>query len=290
MTTAFLQRGDRGESVSALQNLLVSHGFKLSVDGDFGPGTERTLKKFQELSGILPTGQTDEDTWNALYKVYPPPPTKNPETPLEGRIYFVLTECGCSPRNAAIWTPHLARASEEAKIFHKNDLSAFLATIVHESSRLSGSLVESLNYSAQALMRNWPSRFPYELADRFGRTVNHPADQKMIAIIAYGGRMGNAPNPSTDGWDFRGRGPIQITGRWNYEAFSKYANVDAVSDPELILVPKVGARSAAWFWRENKCSAPAIQGDWKSVRRIVNGGTFGLEECIKYTEIGLKHL
>lgn len=290
MTAPYLQVGDRGDQVARLQTILVSHGLKLSVDGDFGPGTERTLKKFQEQTGLLQTGVTDEDTWDALLKSYQLPPPRNPETPLESRIYSLLVECGCSSRDAAAWAPHLSVATEDSRIVQKNDLAAFLATVVHESNHLNGVLVESLNYSSQALMKNWPTRFPSDLADRYGRNLNHPADQKMIAILAYGGRMGNAQAPSTDGWDYRGRGPIQLTGKDNYARFAKASGIDVVGDPELVLIPKVGARSSTWFWVENNCRAPASKADWRGVRKIVNGGVFGLEECIKYTEIALKYL
>lgn len=282
-----LEKGSFGEDVSRLQELLVAHGYPLSVDGEFGPGTSRSLKEFQSASGILPSGVTFPDTWYAL--AGNPSPKEVVSGSVESdAISRVLAECGCAQEDVSRWSNPLAEAIAKYSIVGRENLSGFLGTLVHESNKFHGSLVESLNYSAEALMKNWPRRFPPHLASRFGRTADHPADQKLIAVLAYGGRMGNAPHPSMDGWDFRGRGPIQITGKDNYRDFEKSSGFKVLEDPELILKPEVGASSSAWYWTSRKCFVPASSGDWRGLRKIVNGGDFGLDECIKYTKIALR--
>jgi putative chitinase len=111
-----------------------------------------------------------------------------------------------------------------------------MAQISHESGE-GAEMVESLNYSPAALLQQWPSHFTSAQATLYGRTADHPANQQMIGEIAYGGRMGNAASPSTDGYDFRGRGFIQTTGRSGYAALANRTGVDLVAHPELLIDP-----------------------------------------------------
>ena len=106
----------------------------------------------------------------------------------------------------------------------------------HECGR-GTDLTESLNYKSSALLAQWPTHFTPAQAQAYGRTAEHKADQKMIGILAYGGRMGNAPAPSEDGFNYRGRGLIQTTGRDGYKALAALTGLDLVNSPELVVDP-----------------------------------------------------
>lgn len=122
--------------------------------------------------------------------------------------------------------------------------------IVHLMAQLSHEcgegthLTESLNYKPASLMATWPTHFTPTLAQSYGRTDAHPADQKMIGIIAYGGRMGNGKAPSEDGYTYRGRGLIQTTGRKGYEELGKLTGLNLVAHPELVIAPANAFRCA----------------------------------------------
>jgi putative chitinase len=112
-----------------------------------------------------------------------------------------------------------------------------MAQLSHESGG-GASLTESLNYQPAALLRVWPSHFTPALAQLYGRTADHPADQRMIGILAYGGRMGNAPAPSEDGYNYRGRGLIQTTGKKGYDELGRLTGLDLLNSPDLVSDPE----------------------------------------------------
>lgn len=280
-----LEQGNTGPAVARLQSNLVSNGFHLSIDGVFGAGTRRALADFQVSRKMFPTGIADSNTWAALLEKAPQSPTGSAPNEFVDRLTFGLHQCRVEDFNSQMWAPALAAACVDYEINTVNRISGFIANVVHESNRLSGVLVENLNYSATALTANWPNRFTRESANRYGRTEDHAADQRMIAILAYGGRMGNAPAPSSDGWDFRGRGPIQITGRDNYTRFFEYSGIDVVNDPELVLKPSVGAKAAAWFFKSEGLNKIADSGDWRLLRRRINGGTNGMDDVLRLTNL-----
>lgn len=139
---------------------------------------------------------------------------------------------------------------------------------------------ESMNYAADSTMMkkfiNW-GRITAAQAQQFGRTPQHPADQKRLANILYGGTWGrkNLGNiEPDDGWDFRGGGFKQLTGRDNYSRFSKeyFGDDRLVRDPSLINSPVVAVASAVWFWSRNKLNVVADRNSVEDVTRIVNGG------------------
>jgi putative chitinase len=143
--------------------------------------------------------------------------------------------------------------------------------------------VESLNYSAAALTSQWPLHFTSADAQRLGRTATHPADQKGIAELAYGGRMGNGKPGTGDGWLFRGRGLMQLTGRDGYTTFARKIGVPLTDLPALLETKKGAADSAAAFWKIDGCSVHANAGDIDTCRRIVNGGLIGIDDTrIRY--------
>jgi putative chitinase len=118
-----------------------------------------------------------------------------------------------------------------------------MAQLSHESGE-GTDLTESLNYKPAALMATWPTHFTPALAQAYGRTTDHPADQKMIGIIAYGGRMGNASAPSEEGYNYRGRGLIQTTGKKGYAALGKLTGLDLIANPERVNEPANAFRCA----------------------------------------------
>lgn len=138
-------------------------------------------------------------------------------------------------------------------------------------------MVENLNYSSTGLMRTWPTRFG---ADRAARYAHSP---QMIAEAVYGGRMGNLPPPSQDGWTYRGRGPTQLTGKENYAAVGKALMLDLVGTPDLCNDPfhvwDVGGRDFATCSHEGKtCVQYAAEDDVVGVTLALNGGEIGLAD------------
>lgn len=167
-------------------------------------------------------------------------------------------------------------------ITDKLELAHFMAQCHHESAGFTR-LVESLNYSPAGLRTTWPTRFDADTANRYGRMGEHPADQKAIANLVYGGRMGNRVG-TDDGYNFRGRGYIQLTGRDNYTRFNVWSKGDVINYPELLAEhSKIAALSAIWFWITNKVGVHALRDDVAAVTKLVNGGAHGLKERIALT-------
>jgi putative chitinase len=148
-------------------------------------------------------------------------------------------------------------------------VAAFIAQVGHESGQLTR-LVENLNYSAEGLMKTWPSRFDFVRATA---TARNP---EQIANIVYADRMGNTA--SGDGWKYRGRGLIQVTGRANYAACGEALGLDLINHPELLEQPQYAAMSAAWLWSANGLNTLADAGDLTKITQRINGGTNGLAD------------
>lgn len=168
------------------------------------------------------------------------------------------------------WLVPLAAAEEEFGIVGKVPVAMFHATLAHESSRFTR-LEENLNYSAERLMAVWPKRFQTVASAQ--AVARNPA---MIAEKVYGGRMGNI-DPG-DGWKYRGRGLIQLTGKANYRACGVALGLDLLNEPELLLEHGPAARSAGWFWSSHGCQAFAEAGDFEAVTKRINGGLTGMAD------------
>ncbi len=183
---------------------------------------------------------------------------------------------GCRPEIAATWAPAFSAAFDEFKFHNRPRRAMLVAQCAHESANFTR-LRESLNYSAEALRRQWPHRFSLEEAYRVGRTPTQPANEMAIANIAYGGRMGNGDVASGDGWRFRGTGPIQLTGRDLYTRAGAALYIDLVNNPDQLLDPFVGCRVSAWFFAVEKGLLPiADHGDVITCTKYINGGNIGL--------------
>ena len=178
---------------------------------------------------------------------------------------------------AAIIAPSLNPAMEWADITTAERQAAFLSQLAHESQGLE-KLEENLNYSAQALLRTWSSHFSAEEAQDYAR------QPERIANRAYANRMGNGEEESGDGWMFRGRGPIQLTGRDNYRAAGHDLNLDLENNPDQVATWQVGAYVAAWFWNDHGLNRYADSGDFVTLTRRINGGLNGLAERQAYWE------
>lgn len=169
-------------------------------------------------------------------------------------------------------------------------LAMMWAQFQHESGA-GTELEESLNYSASALRSQWPNHFSPQQAEQYGRTADHPANQPMIGNVAYGERMGNAPYPSYDGFNFRGRGLIQTTGRDGYTSLSTKTGLDLVNHPELVNDPAHALLcGVAEFTSYPNMLHLCDVGDVTQITREVNGGLIGLAERKALTLRWLKHL
>ena len=187
-------------------------------------------------------------------------------------LFAVLDKTESSAGAQGLYLP-LTKLFAENKIETKKEIAEFCAQCAHESAGFRR-LIENLNYSAEALARVWPSRFseagsPNALARGIAR------NPEKIANYAYANRMGNGSPDSGDGWKYRGRGIIQLTGKNNYQAAQDALGIQCVENPDMVSGLECAARVAVWFWVANKCGkAPSFEAQTK----IINGGLKGLDD------------
>lgn len=195
----------------------------------------------------------------------------------------VLVACGVRPDTADKWAPVFAGTLRERPEFCRGrtwtfsmgeeELDDFLGQILHESGMLE-STVENLNYSAEGLMRTWPSRFPNpKIAAELARRP------EAIANRVYGKRMGNTEEG--DGWRYRGRGLVMVTGAAGYERAGELAGQDFIVMPHLLEQPHFALESAIAWWEGH--IPDECLGDCVKVTRRVNGGTIGIAHRIEVT-------
>ncbi len=168
------------------------------------------------------------------------------------------------------------------EVFHRYEINtperqaAFIGQCAHESMNFT-KLEENLNYSAEALMRTWPSRFPtMEVAQQYAR------NPEKIANKVYGGRMGNGTEETGEGWLYHGRGLIQLTGKDNYTLAGDALNMDFMHSPDYVLVPKYAALTAGWYWNKRQLNKEADAKDYTGMTKKINGGTIGLDDRIAH--------
>ena len=158
-------------------------------------------------------------------------------------------------------------------------IAHFLAQCGHESGGFKV-VKENLNYRAKGLRAIFGKYFPDDAT-----ALLYERKPEKIANIVYASRMGNGDKASGDGYKFRGRGYIQLTGKDNYTAFGKATGVDILANPDLVAT-KYPLLSAAWYWNSRKLNAVADQGATDAVvtkaTKLVNGGTIGLADRIKH--------
>lgn len=183
------------------------------------------------------------------------------------------------------WYDPICSAMEEFNIHSITNKAMFIAQTGHESGGFRH-VVESLNYTSIALQKIFRTRISPQQAELLGRTTNQSANQEIIANIVYGGRLGN--NDYGDGWNYRGRGLIQITGLDNYRLCGKALNIDLVTSPQLLEESIYASRSAAWFYTMRGCSR--YGDDLVRITRLINGGENGISDRRIRFEKALKAL
>ncbi len=236
------------------------------------------------LTGLLrPAGHSGDTTKMVT--------SERDRAPLISPVTIGLLEAiGVRQALAVEWLPHISQAAHRYQIdANPRRLAAWLATIAHESARLTRT-IENLNYSAQGLAQTWPSRYaditgePTQFAYKIAR------DPERIANHVYANRLGNGGITSGDGWRYRGRGLIQITGRANYAASGAELGLDLINKPEQLEQPYLAAMSAAEWWHRHGCNSLADTGDMSAVTRRVNGGLTGLDDRLKLYAAALRYL
>jgi putative chitinase len=190
------------------------------------------------------------------------------------------------PRNPHIehWHRALTQLFPDYEINTPKRMAAFIAQCSHESAGFTA-LVENLNYRWQSLRKVFPKYFPNDaLAQEY---ASRPNKQEAIANRIYANRMGNGDEASGDGFRYRGRGLIQLTGRHNYTWFAASLEITPEEASEYLMTFEGAAQSACWFWETNKLNQWADAGDIVTLTRRINGGTIGLDDRIKHYEHAL---
>lgn len=182
-----------------------------------------------------------------------------------------LRAVGLAPPLALEWAEPMAAAAALHDITAPQRLAAWVAQCAHESARMTA-LEERLVYtSAARIAVVWP-----RLAPIAAELVRAP---QALANAAYAGRNGNGPRTSGDGWSYRGRGLLQLTGRRNYAAAGAALGLPLEFQPDLVATPTGAAMTAAWYWLASDCNRLADRGDIDGITRVINGpGMAGREE------------
>lgn len=267
-----LKKGDNNDLVKKLQ-------VRLGVEaiGTFGPKTEAAVIAFQKSNGLTADGIVGDGTWNKLFPTATQPtPTAAPAPTTILVSSFKLDKLkGHIPDSVIAAIPDTAAKFNITNVLR---LAHFLAQAGHESGQFKATS-ENLNYSSKGLLGIFPRYFNAATAEQYARKP------EMIASKVYGGRMGNGAEATKDGYKFRGRGYIQLTGKDNYTQFDKTVPEDILANPDLVAT-KYALMSAAWFFDKNKlwgiCDKGADQGTVTAVTKRVNGGTIGLPDRIKH--------
>ena len=187
-----------------------------------------------------------------------------------------------TPEHAEAWVDAINQTFEAFGIDTAEQQASFLGQCGHESNGFTA-LAENLNYKAESLCKVWPKRFPtLDAAQPYNR------NPEAIANHVYANRMGNGDEGSGDGFAFRGRGLIQLTGRDNYRACGEALGVDLESNPDWVATPQYAALSAGWFWSIHVLNH--IASDITAVTKKINGGTLGLDDRVARTERALQAL
>ena len=263
-----LKNGSKGEDVKKLQTKLG-----LTADGSFGPGTENKVKEWQSANGLTSDGIVGDGTWSKMFGAT--------QTIKEDVIIPSGGSLNIEKLKGHIPDAVIAQIPDTAKKFNITNnlrLAHFLAQCGHESGGFKA-VSENLNYSADGLKKIFGKYFPGNLNESYAK------QPEKIASRVYGGRMGNGDEASKEGYKFRGRGFIQLTGKANYTNFTKFIGEDCISNPDLVST-KYPLASAAFFFDSNKlwsiCDKGSDDATVTAVTKRVNGGTIGLPDRIKH--------
>ena len=270
-----LKLGSTGEDVNKLQ-------IRLGIEpvGKFGPKTDSAVKGFQSAHGLTPDGIVGDATWAKLF-----PPTPSVEAPaVVAPVVTAPVVTGFKLDNLKGHIPQavidqIPDTASKFGITNSLRLAHFLAQCGHESGGFKA-VRENLNYSAKGLLGIFRKYFTnVNLAQQYERKP------EKIANRVYASRMGNGNEGSGDGFKFRGRGYIQLTGKDNYSLFDATVPESILADPDLVAT-KYPLASAAFFFKRNNlwaiCDRGADVGTVTAVTKRVNGGTIGLPDRIKH--------
>jgi putative chitinase len=259
-----LKIGSKGSDVIALQKYLG-----LTADGDFGPGTDKAVKAWQTKNGLTSDGIVGDSTWGKMFST-----TSTPIT-IPTSSFKLEKLKGHVPDSVIAQIPDTAK---KFNITTPLRLAHFLAQCGHESGGFKA-VTENVNYSADGLKKIFGKYFPGNMSDLYAR------QPEKIASRVYASRMGNGDEASREGFKFRGRGFIQLTGKSNYTNFTKFIGEDCIATPDLVAT-KYPLASAAFFFDSNKlwsiCDKGADDATVTAVTKRVNGGTIGLADRIKH--------
>ena len=262
-----LNIGSTGEDVKRLQTKLG-----LTPDGIFGPETEKKVKEWQRSNGLTEDGIVGQLTWEKMKlgvmikeDVIKPKEKQFKLDKLKGvvpdtvlnQIHEVITRFNCNT---------------ELRLAH------FLSQCAHESGNFRA-VEENLNYSSDGLKKVFGKYFPGNLSESYAK------QPEKIAARVYGNRMGNGDETTKEGFKYRGRGYIQLTGKSNYVNFTKFIGENCVENPDLVS-KKYPLASAAYFFDSNGlwsiCDKGTTDEVVKQLTKRINGGFLGLNDRIKH--------
>lgn len=260
-----LKIGSTGEDVKKLQTKLGT-----ASDGTFGPGTEKLVKEFQTKNGLTSDGIVGDGTWSKMFGAVI---KEDVVIPSSGGSLKLEKLKGHVPDSVINQIPEVV---EKFKINTPLRLSHFLSQCSHESANFTVTS-ENLNYKAKGLLLTFKKYFINESV-----ALPYEKQPAKIANKVYANRMGNGSESSGDGYKFRGRGFVQLTGKDNYISFGKAINEDLVSNPDLVST-KYPLLSASWFFTRclTKCDDGSTRDVVESVTKCVNGGLIGIDERYK---------
>jgi putative chitinase len=269
-----LKKGDNNENVKLMQQKL---GIEPAVT-NFGPKTEAAVKAWQAAHGLTADGIVGPATWAKIMgetTTSVPTPVAPAPVPSVGGLKLDKLK-GHIPDAVIAMIPDTAA---KFQINTPLRLAHFLAQCGHESGGFRATQ-ENLNYSAKGLNGIFRKYFPTEAA-----AAAYARQPQKIASKVYANRMGNGSEASGEGYKFRGRGYIQLTGKENYTAFGKSIGEDIISNPDVV-ASKYALLSAAWFFSKNGLHRIADEGASDlvvtKITKRVNGGTIGLPDRIKH--------
>jgi putative chitinase len=279
-----LKQGSTGPDVKNLQQQLKDLGFDTNgVDGNFGPGTRAAVIAFQQSKGLQADGMAGPATLAALQSPGEPPATPSDDGSADSATQESTTLAsnlnlgGLTGKVPAGVIAQIPETAAKFNITTNLRLAHFLAQCALESVNFTA-VVENLNYRAARLMEIFPKYFRGVDPAAY---ANNPA---KIANRVYSNRLGNGDEASGDGFKFRGRGYIQLTGKTNYTSFSKFIGADCVANPDLVAT-KYPLASAAFYFNSNNiwaiCDRGADDATVTKVTKAVNGGTHGLAERLQ---------
>jgi putative chitinase len=283
-----LRIGSKNEQVQKLQIKLGQ-----PADGVFGIPTAKAVKQWQQAHGLTADGIVGDLTWNTLFEIdatknvvsdavvqdnNPPADNKASENKTSSAVAITtVTGLNLTKLKGQIPDAVIAQIPACAAEFAINTplrLAHFLAQCAHESMNFKATQ-ENLNYSADGLKKIFGKYFPGNLATNYAR------QPEKIAARVYANRMGNGDEASKEGYKYRGRGFIQLTGKSNYTEFSKKVKDDILNNPDLVAT-KYPLLSAAWYWNSRSLNHSADKGATDAtvteVTKKVNGGTIGLAD------------